>query len=212
MTEFKRARSDEQKEQRMCEIKDAVDALYREKPYHEITITTIADKLDWTRANLYQYISTKEEVFLEICADKRDVYYDALKAAFPLDCGYSIEVFAEVWAGIINAHKDFLHYASILSTIVETNVSVDRLAAFKKRYYEKAFEVCDLLGAHLKLSKEDTYEMFLNIYYHATGIDSLCRWNPLIAEALEKENITTPKIDFRENMKKFILMNLKQYT
>lgn len=212
MLEFKRARSEEQKEQRMQDIKNAVDTLFTENPYHDITLTTIAERLNLTRANLYQYVSTKEEIFLELCADKRDVYYDALKSAFPPDCGYSIEVFAEVWAGIVNAHKDFLHYSDILSTIVETNVSVDRLAAFKKRYYEKAYEVTDLLASHLELSKEDSYEMFLNIHYHAVGFNSICRWNPLIAEALAKENIPAPAIDFRTNMKNYILMNLKHYT
>lgn len=212
MPEFKRARSDAQKEQRMLEIKNAVDELFSEKSYHEITLTTIAQKLQMTRANLYLYISTKEEIFLDICADKRDAYYDALKSAFPLGCGYSLEVFAEVWAGIINAHQDFLHYGDILSTIVETNVSVENLAAFKKRYYEKVYEVTDLLAVHLNISKEDSYEMFLNVYYHAIGFSSTCRWNPLVAKALELANISSPNIDFKENMKKYILMNLKFYT
>lgn len=211
MAEFVRARSTEQKEQRMNEIKEAVDTLFSEKPYHEITITTIAEKLDWTRANLYQYISTKEEVFLEICADKRDLYYEALKAAFPPDCGYTLEVCAEVWAGIINAHKDHLHYCDILSTIIETNVSVDRLATFKKNYYQGAYEIADILVANYGIDRETAYELFLNIHYHAVGIYSICRWNPLIEEALAKENITPPNIDCRQNMKNFILMNLKHY-
>lgn len=212
MAEFKRARSDEQKEQRMQDIKNAVDELFQELPYHDITLTTISEKLNITRANLYLYVTTKEDIFLELCADKRDACYDALISAFPPDCGYSLEVFAEVWAGIINAHKDFLHYSDILSSIVETNVSVDRLAAFKKRYYEKAYEVSDLIALHLNLPREDSYEMFLNVHYHAVGIGSICRWNPLIAEALAKENISPVNIDFRENMKKFILMNLRFYT
>lgn len=211
MSEFKRARSEEQKEQRMQEIKNAVDELFAEKPYHDITLTTIADKLNLTRANLYQYISTKEEIFLELCADKRDVYYEALMAAFPKDCGYSIDVIAEVWAGILNAHKGHLHYCDILPTIIETNVSVDRLAAFKRRYYTKAYEVSDRLGSQLELSHDDAYTVFLNIHYHAVGVSSICRWNPLIAEALAKENIVAPVIDFRENMKEFIYMNLKNY-
>lgn len=211
MTGFKRARSEEQKEQRMQEIKNAVDELFSEQPYHDITLTTIANKLNWTRVNLYQYISTKEEIFLELCADKRDLYYDALKAAFPKECGYSLEVFAEVWAGILNAHKDHLYYSDILSAIIETNVTIDRLAAFKKRYYEKSHEVTALLCANLSISNEDCYEMFLNIHYHAVGIHSICRWNPLVFEALAKEKIERPNIDFRVNMKEFILMNLKHY-
>ena len=37
-------------------------------PYTEIAITTIADKLIWSRANLYKYVTTKEEIFLELSA------------------------------------------------------------------------------------------------------------------------------------------------
>lgn len=212
MADFIRARSDEQKEQRMQMIKDVVDMLFSEKPYHEITLTTIAEKLDCTRANLYKYVSTKEEIFLELSSDKRDDYYDALLAAFPEGCGYSMEVFAEVWAGILNAHQDHLHYCDILSTIIETNVSVDRLAAFKKRYYARAYEIAAMLASHLQMSQDTAYQMLLNIHYHAVGINSIGRWNPLVAEALAKENIIAPKINFRENMKEFILMNLKTFS
>ena len=37
-------------------------------PYTETAITTIADKLIWSRANLYKYVTIKEEIFLEISA------------------------------------------------------------------------------------------------------------------------------------------------
>lgn len=212
MPDFKRARSNEQKEQRMLEIKNTVEELFAKKPYHDITLTTIAKELNLTRANLYRYVSTKEEIFLDICADKRDCYYNALKAAFPTECGYSLEVFAEVWAGIINAHKDHLHYSDILCTIVETNVSVERLSAFKIRYYNEVYKVTDLIAVHLGISKEDSYEMFLNVHFHAVGVSGICRWNPLIAEALARANIVLPEVNFKDNMKNFILMNLKSYT
>ena len=170
MSDFKRARSEEQKEQRMQEIKNAVDELFMEKPYHQITLTTIADKLNLTRANLYQYISTKEDIFLELCADKRDLYYDALKIAIPIDSGYSIPVIAEVWAGILNAHRDHLHYCDILPTIIETNVNVERLGAFKKRYYEGAYEVASQIGSQIGLSQETSYEILLNLNYSRSSI------------------------------------------
>ncbi len=212
MANFKRARSDEQKEQRMNEIKKAAAEMFQDQPYHEITLTTIANKLNITRANLYQYVSTKEEIFLELCADKRDEYYEALKTAFPKDCGYSIPVIAEVWAGLLNAHQEHLHYCDILSTIIETNVSIDRLAAFKKNYYLNAYEVCDRIGSLLNLDRDTAYQIFLNVHYHAVGFHSICRWNPLIEKALEKEKISTPHTDFLKNIKDFILMNLYNYT
>ena len=67
--DFIRARSSEQKSQRMADIKRATAQLYRDFPYHEITLTTIAERLGWSRASLYKYVTTKEEIFLELSAD-----------------------------------------------------------------------------------------------------------------------------------------------
>ncbi len=211
MAEFKRARSEEQKEQRMQQIKDAADSLFSHTPYHSITLTTIADELSLTRANLYLYVSTKEEIFLELCADKRDDYYDALLAAFPEGSNYSPAVMAEIWAEILFAHRDYLRYSGLLPEIIETNVSVPRLGAFKRRYYENTYALCDRLGGLTSLSRDEMYEVFLNIHYHAIGIDSICSGNPLVREAMEREHLTAPAVDFRANLKRFILMNLRAY-
>lgn len=41
----------------MNEIKTAADSVFGENPYSEITLTTIAQQLGWSRANLYKYFS-----------------------------------------------------------------------------------------------------------------------------------------------------------
>lgn len=192
MTEFIRARSEEQKEQRMQEIKDAVEALFQEKPYHEINPDHHRRKAVLDKGKLIQICSNKRRNLLELSADKRDVYYDAFKAAFPMGCNYSLEVFAEVWAGILNAHRDHLRYSDILSTIIETNVSIERLGAFKKRYYNRAYEISNIIATHFNLNSEDAYSVLLNVHYHAIGIDSIIRWNPLVTEALAKKK-TSPR-------------------
>lgn len=211
MTEFVRARSRKQKHLRMEEIKAATDTLFSTLPYHEITLTMIANQLSWTRANLYKYVTTKEDIFLELCADKMNSYFDALFAAFPAGCGYSPQVLAEVWAGILNAHKDYLHYGDILSAIVETNVNVDRLVEFKKNYYEKSGKLSRLLHQNLEVSEKDAYELFLSVHYHAVGIHSICLKNPLVEQALKQAQLPAPEIDFRENLKKFISIQLEYY-
>ena len=61
MTKFIRARNEGQKQERFEEIKAAGRKIFDEKPYSEITISDIAQKLSWSRANLYKYVSTKEE-------------------------------------------------------------------------------------------------------------------------------------------------------
>jgi len=67
------------KKERLNQIKEAADSLFAQMPYTEIAITTIADKLIWSRANLYKYVTTKKEIFLEISAMPALSAYEAYK-------------------------------------------------------------------------------------------------------------------------------------
>ena len=137
MTDFVRARSEEQKQARMAEIKVAADELFCSVPYQEITLSTIAGKLSWTRANLYKYVTTKEEIYLEICSDKMQSYFDDLFAAFPNEKPFTPNQWAAAWADVLNAHRDYLRYSDILCTIIEVHVTACRLASFKTSYHAR---------------------------------------------------------------------------
>lgn len=208
MADFIRARSCEQKAQRLEEIKAVAARQFAERPYHDITLTTIADELGWSRANLYKYAATKEEVFLALAEDSRIAYFDALLAAFPEGCGYSQSVIAEVWAGILNAHRDYLRYHDILLSIIETNVSVERLAAFKQRYYEAEAPLLDQLSGVLGITPAQVQKLLYSTLYQATGLNGNCAAHPLIKEALEFAGIVVERPDFKEEMRDFIEMAL----
>lgn len=211
MAEFIRARSAEQKGQRLEEIKGAVRRQFAERPYHEITLTTIADELDWSRANLYKYVGTKEEVFLLLTTDELDSYFDALLTALPEGCGLAPGVIAEVWAGIANAHREYFRLGDLLATIVETNVSVERLVDFKRDYYDRVAQMRDRLPRILEIDPERVEPLLLAVYYHAVGLVSSCWTNPLVVEARERLGMEAPAQDFRAEMAEFIEMCLAHY-
>ncbi len=209
MAEYIRARSDEHKEERMTQIKDATAELFATSPYVEISLTTIAEKLGWSRANLYKYVTTKEEIILEIVGDKMEAYYGALLAAMPKGSNFSTEVIAEVWAGILNANQDYMRYVSYLNPVIETNVTVDRLAIFKKKYYDLAASVSDRLAAMLKIPAEAAYKIQLDVLFYASSNAVCCYKNPLVQQALKKIKITPPPMDFYKDMKDFLKMRLE---
>lgn len=208
MADFMRARSSSQKEERMTEIKKAADAQFAEKPYHMITLTTIAEQLSWSRANLYKYVTTKEEIFLELTREKWDTYFTALRSAFPPRCGYSPEVASEVWAGILNADNGHLKYSAILPSIIETNVAIEKLAAFKKFFHQQTDAFTELLHLNFEFSQEKAYEIFMTIHYQAVGLYGYCNAGPLVEKALRMAEVNLIIPDFRERMKEFIHMNL----
>ena len=205
---FIRARSDEHKEERLSQIKEATAELFANCPYSEITLTTIAEKLGWSRANLYKYVTTKEEIFLEISAEKMAAYYGSLLSAFPDGNNFTPDVITEVWAGIVNANQDYMRYVSYLNPVIETNVTVERLAVFKKKYYDLAYAFRDRLAEMLGTTQDAAYKIQLDVLFYASSNAVCCYKNPLVQEALKQINITPPPMDFYKDMKDFLKMRL----
>ena len=172
--DFIRARSDEHKEERLCQIKEATAELFRTAPYAEITLTTIAEKLGWSRANLYKYVTTKEEIFLEIASEKMAAYYGALIDAFKKASGRPASELSKIWADVLDANQDYMRYVSYLNPVIETNVTVDRLASFKKKYYDFADDFCALLSGALNCSQEAAYKIQLDVLFYASSNAVCC--------------------------------------
>ena len=118
---------------------------------------------------------------MALCGEKMSAYMDALLAAFPRGCGYAVGVYAEVWAGILSAHRDYLRYGDILSSIIETNVSVDRLAEFKALYFDKAGQLADVLSQNLGIETKDACECILAVFPRRRYMQHVPRQPPAAA-------------------------------
>ena len=208
MSDFIRARSAEQKEQRVAEIKRAADELFAQNPYHEITLTTIAEKLGWSRASLYKYANTKEEIFLLLAQDEMNGYFGSLLAALPAGCCLSPAAIAEVWAGIANAHQKYFRLGDLLFNIVETNVALEKLVEFKGAYYAHVKTFSQRLSELLGISEKRGAHVVETVYYHAVGYATTCAGNPMVATALEVLGVEKVPVDFRAEMHDFIGMCL----
>ena len=137
-----------------------------------------------------------------------DKCYGALIAALPEANNFSAETIADIWTGIFNANQDYLRYVVYLNPIIETNASVERLAAFKQRYYNQTDILCSRLSQMLQISQESAYKLQLDILFYASTYVSSCYKNPLIAQALQQINRMPPKMDFYSDLNDFILMKI----
>lgn len=211
MSEFVRARSAAQKEQRMEEIKRAADELFHEKRYHEITLKSISERLGWSHAALYKYVGTKEEIFLELCSDNCEKYVASLLAAYPEGCSYSHEVLAQVWAEQLYSHRDYLAYSDLLLSIIEANVSAERLAVFKKGYFDGVDQMAERLDRNLGMDAANAGSLLSAILFHATKLNAWCSENPLVNEAMKIAGLEQRVPDFKNDMRDFIVMCLGHY-
>lgn len=211
MAEFIRARSSVQKEQRMQEIKHAANDLFHERRYHEITLKAIAEKLGWSHAALYKYVTTKEDIFLELCADARADYVASLLAAYPTGCSYSPDVLAEVWTEQLNSHRDYLAYSDLLFSIIETNVSPERLAVFKRAYFSDMDRLIQRFAENGVIDAANADRLFNAVLFHAVSLNGWCSENELVAQAMEIAGLENRTPDFKREMRDFIGMCLHYY-
>lgn len=133
--DFIRARSDEQKSVRFKQITDAAVELFDSQEYDKITLAAIAKKLNFSRVNLYKYVSSKEEIYLTVTMNELDAFIHDVILTFEEIHSIGIGDFALLWAKTLYRHERLLKLCSILFSIIERNVPVLCLAEFKRQLF-----------------------------------------------------------------------------
>lgn len=69
----RRLRIEQERQARMDRILEAAERLFIEKGYHETSINDIAEAADFSRTSIYQYFSSKEEIYIHILEQYTDL-------------------------------------------------------------------------------------------------------------------------------------------
>lgn len=128
---FKRARNKGNKEIRFRQIKEAAVGLFDSMPYHEISLSKLGEEINFTRANLYKYVTSKEDIFLDVLLDEIRYTVDDLSKALLGKEILDTRDFVSKWTKILMNHPRFLKLLSLLYMIIEQNSELDALVNFK---------------------------------------------------------------------------------
>ena len=125
MNDWERARTNEQKEIREKEILGAARQLLLQKSYEFITLSDIASLLSFSRANIYKYFESKEEVYLSLLADEVLVFGKNVQSHLTpeLPLTNPIKEFSSQWSELLTKEKILLYLLSMTGTILERNCS-----------------------------------------------------------------------------------------
>ena len=210
--EFKRARNAEQKDQRIEQIIQVTEELFSKHNYNEITLAMIAKKLDYTRGNLYKYVSTKEEIFLKMYAKKQENWVNEIINSFPDNKNFSDKYFIDMWSQILSKHQDVLKIHSILGTIIETNVSLEKLAEFKKKALTDLYKLIPIIKKQFsKLDDSECRNFISTQLFYASGLYNTINFSPLQIEALNLSGIPYEKQNFYDTFHHFMEIFVKGY-
>jgi len=118
---------------RRAEIIDACEELYREVPFKDITVGMIAERTTFTRASVYNYFKTKEEIFLALLQREYELWNASLAAMLE---GPALDAadFAEALASSLDGRGQLLKILSMNHYDLEGSVRHEPLVAFKREY------------------------------------------------------------------------------
>ncbi len=211
MSDYIRARSPEHKRERMEAIMAAADELFAELPYHQITMGTIAERLGWSRSNLYKYAATQEEVFLALHSTRNRAWLDDLATALE---GVPLPVhgFARTWAEVTDRHAPFLRYQGILVSIIESNVTLERLTAFKRDFAGMVGPVVEILSRQCGIDGDAALDLYLQLLYQAPGLWDHFHFADMTREAMRAAGLPQARGTFVEAYASFVRMCVENAT
>jgi len=116
------------------EIISVCKKLYEDMSFKEITIMKIAEHTSFSRASVYNYFETKEEIFLAILQNEYELWVSDLNTVTDSRDSMSKDEIAEALAESLEKRKLLLKLMSMNHYDMEENSREERLCEFKVAY------------------------------------------------------------------------------
>jgi len=209
---WQRARTEEQKQQRVSKIIDATARLYKKHSFEEITFVSIAKEAKFTRSNLYKYFNSKEEILFELLKHDIILWRQDLVATLQKKNRFYVEAFASVWLEVQRRHGRMLNLISILYAYLEKNSSIESLIDFKTMAKNEFKVLSELLCGLFPTLRIENAVKFLNMQLAASiGLYTMTNLSEAQQKVLEYPEFEHFKVDydtyFKESIK-YLLQGL----
>lgn len=208
--EFVRARSDEQKELRMKQIKDVAIKQYEANGYDKISMKSIASELDFSRSNLYKYYTSKELIFTDILYDDFLLCTDELCNRLEKEEKMSHKELCNFIAEVTAKHIRMIGLISFLPPILGKSIEIKDLMIYKDRITAKMEYFLSLLQKHIpELSLREIY-LFGEYQFRFSMTSYHTIVKPPIEELIPNTDMLCQvNFDFESSYREYIYVILK---
>ena len=204
---FARARSPTQKRARETEVLDAAARLLATQPFASISLSDLAAEVSFSRANLYKYFGSREEVYLALMARSVERFGLHLSASLAEDrtsqravsgTREAAESFAEFWIDAIRGQRELLSLLSMAGTVLETGCGDGALLDAKRR-------MAAALSRHLvptvthffpALGEEGSVALVRFLMVTANGLFPMCGLDGRQQELLRAHGLSVLVLEF----------------
>lgn len=193
---MKRAVGERQKEERRQSILDQAGQVLLARDYLDLTLAEVARGLDLVKGTLYRYFPTKESLVLEVLEAQLATWMGGLEedlgAVAPVDVGS----LARVVARSLASRPVLIRLLGILNVVLEQNVPLERLVAFKRQTARALAQGARLLEGACPALAGRGEAAGLAIFELAIGCVHLSSRGPDLDRALDEPGLRSLRLDF----------------
>ena len=207
---WQRARSDLQKSQRSESILDAASRLLYRQPINEISLNAIAREANISKASVYRYFESREDLFLQLTLEASGKWREVLlKRLRRLERTNDANQIADVLVSTTLENEIFARLISVLTTVFERNVSTDVLAKFKQSFFKDLQFVIDAVGCVLTDLNENQVQHLMGItYFQIVGLWPASHPVPEVEAALNLPELSHFRVDFEQSLRRTIIVTI----
>jgi len=205
-----RARRPEQKQQRRRDLLDAAAGLFRDRGFDGVPLSEIAAAAGVSKAAVYRYFDSKEQIFLELLVEDYRSWAARLETALaPLAGSNDPDAVAAAMAATTAEHPRLAALSSIVAGVLEHNVTVDNIVGVKTAGAELSLRLTNALHAAIpKLSVEDLGEFLHLVIVLSNGLWPEANPSPVVREVISRPEFQHMQVDFLPALERAVSVTL----
>src|SRR6266536_2472672 len=201
--EFKRARSDEQREVRRQAILRVAADMVAAMPVADLSLNALSRRVGLAKSNVLRYFESREAVLLELLDSAWRDWLQRLAAALPgsVDASAPLstrypQIAATITASLVD-DRLFCELISVSSAVLERNISPEVARRYKLAAIANTTAFADLIHGHLgELGHEGATYFAAGTLVATTGIGPLAQPSEAMRCVYEDPAMASLRLDF----------------
>ncbi|MBK6683340.1 MAG: TetR family transcriptional regulator [Deltaproteobacteria bacterium] len=196
-----RARSEAAKEKRLQTLLQVARPLVAAKSFDDLKMAEVAEAAGVAKGTVFLYFPTKEALCLALLEAELHDWLADLGAQLEQPGRWSEKRLARAFVETLSPRPLFLKLLGLLSTVLEHNLPLPTVVAFKERLLLALVEHGALLERRLpKLSPGEGARLLLRVDAVVVGLSQLASPSPVVAQALALPHLQSLVVDFEPEL------------
>ena len=209
--DFQRARTPAQKKERRSALLQAAIRVLERDGLALAGLNAIAREAGFSKANLYRYFDSREEIFLHILLEDQLLWTEGVAEKLnALDKTGKEKAVSRVLIGELMLFPRLITLAPALSSVLEHNVPTHVILKFKMDMQAAAEKINTGLKSALPGLSDNQARLFLGAFHHlVSGMAPAIDPPSAVQEAMESPVLVGTATDFEADLEEFLITFLK---